>query len=102
MSENLSRPMLLRLLENEEPADTTFRLNKSITTIGRDETCDVCLPDGKMSRLHCEVILEAGYYILVDRHSTNGTFANGSRIVHHMLEIGDLIQFGTKRVCEKS
>ena len=96
MSENLSRPMLLRLLENEAPTDTTFRLNKSITTIGRDETCDMCLPDAKMSRLHCEVILEAGYYILVDRHSTNGTFANGSRIVHHMLEIGDLIQFGNK------
>lgn len=67
-------------------------------TIGRDETlgCDICIPfDKGISGRHCEIGMdEDGVYIL-DLHSTNGTFINGSRIIDRVRLIdGNKLRIG--------
>lgn len=58
-------------------------MNKSVYTIGRDPSCDICLYNaGNMVSRHHAVlkIKKNGSYVIVD-YSLNGTFVNGVRIV---------------------
>ena len=49
--------------------------------IGRDDDCDLTLPDEKISRKHASIVTHArGRRILQDLGSTNGTFVDESRI----------------------
>ena len=50
------------------------------TTIGRGLQTDVRINDEGISRTHALVEEEAGVYYLCDAGSTNGTFANGTRV----------------------
>jgi diguanylate cyclase (GGDEF)-like protein len=64
--------------------------------IGRDETADLALSDGSISRAHCKVErLETGRYMLIDLGSTNGTALNGERVQGAIpLNPGDKIFLG--------
>lgn len=55
-------------------------IHKAETTIGRDETCDVCIDDGLISRRHARFLLKGDSLYLEDLASTNGTFVNGRRL----------------------
>jgi len=46
-------------------------------TLGRNRDLELSLPDGKLSRRHCQISCRDDQYILKDLHSTNGTFVNG-------------------------
>ena len=62
-------------------------------TIGRDPSNDVIVPaDMLVSRHHAQIIQESGQYVLYDRNSVNGVYANNQRIARHPLSNGDLIQ----------
>ena len=67
-------------------------------TLGRDRNCDVVLPDFPVSGLHCWFVLnDAGDLEVVDDHSTNGTFLNGSVCLpraHRVLRDADSLVFG--------
>ena len=65
-------------------------------TIGRDESADLALSDGSISRAHCKVErLETGRYMLIDLGSTNGTAVNGERVQGAIpLNPGDKIFLG--------
>jgi DNA-binding response OmpR family regulator len=45
--------------------------------IGRDATCQVCLPDRQVSRRHAIVRRMPDGYVLADQGSKNGTWLNG-------------------------
>jgi membrane-bound lytic murein transglycosylase D len=47
--------------------------------IGRQEGCEVYIPDEYVSRIHAEVVLDGGQWWVKDR-STGGIFVNGQRI----------------------
>ena len=47
--------------------------------IGRQEGCEVCIPDEYVSRIHAEVILDQGQWWVQDR-SSGGIFVHGERI----------------------
>lgn len=58
-------------------------MNKTVYTIGRDESCDICLYDSQntISRYHAVLkICGRGRYVIVDQ-SLNGTYINGVKIV---------------------
>lgn len=65
------------------------------TTIGRQDACDIQLPDRGISREHCKVEpLGAGFQV-IDGGSRNGTALNGERINGEApLRSGDLISVG--------
>jgi pSer/pThr/pTyr-binding forkhead associated (FHA) protein len=72
----------------------TFELTKSLYTIGRTEDKDVCIADGTISTLHCELLVDGDSYIALDKNSTNGTRINGIRITEQRLCNSDILQVG--------
>ena len=48
--------------------------------IGRDQSCDIVLPNQNVSRFHAKLFTRGGKFYIEDNHSTNGTFVNGARL----------------------
>jgi pSer/pThr/pTyr-binding forkhead associated (FHA) protein len=69
-------------------------LTKPCTTIGRLRENDIQLDDGAVSGKHAMVVAEAGVFLVIDQHSTNGTYVNGERCRGESLRPGDVIQIG--------
>jgi pSer/pThr/pTyr-binding forkhead associated (FHA) protein len=62
-------------------------------TVGRDETCDVYIPDRQISRHHFRVVRKGKATWIEDLKSKNGTWVNGTPIAEEQeLKDGDLIQ----------
>lgn len=72
---------------------TGLFLTKPVSSIGRDEGCDIVLDGETVSRRHCEIIRRGSAYVLRDR-SRNGTFVNGERAHQTQLCDGDQIRVG--------
>jgi len=72
---------------------TGLFLTKPVSSIGRDEDCDIVLDGDTVSRRHCEVIRCGSAYVLRDS-SRNGTFVNGERAHQTQLCDGDQIRVG--------
>lgn len=55
---------------------------KKIYTIGRDEECDIVIPDTTdvISRLHATLRIESGDKIFLIDQSLNGTYVNGMKM----------------------
>ncbi len=68
-------------------------LTKPVSSIGRDEDCDIVLDGDTVSRRHCEIIRRGSAYVLRDG-SRNGTFVNGERADQTQLCDGDQIRVG--------
>ena len=59
-------------------------------TIGRDDDCDIVIPDRQVSRFHAEVTLnENGDFLLSDLKSKNGTTLNGELLLEWRACSGD-------------
>ncbi len=72
---------------------TGLFLAKPVTSVGRDEDCDIVLDGATVSRRHCEIIQRGGSFVLRDS-SRNGTFINGLRARQAQLRDGDQIRIG--------
>lgn len=63
--------------------------------IGRRKDNSLCLPDGTVSKEHCELRPAEEAITAVDLGSTNGTFVNGRRVVDQtVLHRDDVLQIG--------
>jgi len=84
-------PMLLVL---EGPgAGQSIIMEHQPLIIGREETCDVVIPDRQVSRQHARIRLEGDRYLLEDLGSKNGTFVKGQELSGpYPLQDGDEIQ----------
>jgi adenylate cyclase len=60
-------------------------------TLGRRETCDICLKFPNVSGLHCELAYRSGHWIIKDLGSTNGIKVNGIRVPKKVLHPEDVI-----------
>ena len=59
--------------------------------VGRDDKCDLVLPDEGVSRRHASISPVPGGLLRADE-SSNGTIVNGARMGRtHILEHGDLL-----------
>lgn len=63
-------------------------------TMGRDDTCEVCLNDPKISRRHAQLSLVDGFVCLEDMGSANGLKVNNQRGFRFLLSDGDRIAIG--------
>jgi pSer/pThr/pTyr-binding forkhead associated (FHA) protein len=72
---------------------TGLFLTNPISSVGRDEDCDIVLEGDTVSRRHCEIIRRGAVYILRDS-SRNGTFINGERVTQSQLRDGDQLRVG--------
>jgi len=80
----------------------SYVLTHPVTVLGRDETCDIVLPDSGVSRRHAELVVDhAGgrtRLAVRDLGSTNGTFVDGNRVTHQVLGPGDVVTLGRSRI----
>jgi len=72
----------------------TFIVDSLSTTIGRDASSQLNIPDHLMSRRHCTVEVTGGTYTLRDLGSSNGTYVNGIPVRERVLAHGDRIRAG--------
>lgn len=71
--------------------------------VGRDECCEVSLPQETfLSRVHCVIGYSNGQLTILDNQSSNGVFLNGQRIVSDFLVMNQPYRLGdcTMTVCE--
>ena len=85
-----------RLVMDQGPQPgQTFSLDKDALGLGRDPGNDIVINDPQVSRQHARVTRQGGLVVIEDLGSTNGTFANGVRLVEpHTLVNGDVIGLG--------
>ncbi|MEW2425948.1 FHA domain-containing protein [Streptomyces nigra] len=69
-------------------------LSDGSLTFGRKSDNGVIIVSPNASRLHAEILLEKGSYVLYDRNSRNGTYVNDQRVSRHVLTPGDTITIG--------
>ncbi len=73
---------------------TIYELSSEPMIIGRDLTCEVQVPDEKVSRRHARIAREGDAWTLADLGSRNGTIVNGSKVECRTLVPLDEIKIG--------
>ena len=73
-------------------------LNRPRMILGRDRSCDVSLDSSYVSRYQNLFLATPEGWMLLDLHSTNGSFVNGRRVTEHKLRDGDLITLGQHHI----
>ena len=69
--------------------------DRTVFSIGRDEGCDMFVPDMTVSRIHARLTRGAMGWTLADLGSTNGTRVNGWRVREPVaIKNGDRVRFG--------
>lgn len=78
-----------------------FRFETNLITIGRNDDANICLADDRsVSRIHAEVHLVDGHYVLRNR-SNSGTLVNDKLLLDEKrLESKDRIRVGDQHVLE--
>jgi pSer/pThr/pTyr-binding forkhead associated (FHA) protein len=71
-----------------------FNITGPITTIGREQACEVQIDSIGVSRRHATIHWTGDRFVLTDMASFNGTFVNRHRIFEHALKNGDAITMG--------
>lgn len=85
----------LVITEPKATRGAVFALGEEIT-IGRAATCTIGMPDDSfVSQLHARAFREAGWTMIEDLGSTNGTYLNGKRLTApDRIAKGDRVQVG--------
>ena len=68
-----------------------FPLEAAVINIGRREDNHLVVDDPRVSRIHAQLRMVRGQYVIFDLDSTGGTFVNGQRIHQQGLRVGDVI-----------
>jgi predicted component of type VI protein secretion system len=66
-------------------------------TVGRRESCDVCMRFPNISGLHCQLNFRNGYWYVRDLNSTNGIKINGARVQEKVLHPRDELTIGKRK-----
>jgi serine/threonine protein kinase len=65
--------------------------------LGRSQSALYRLNDPRVSRGHCQVLLDGDQATVID-NSSSGTFVNGTKVSRHTLKLGDVIQLGDTKL----
>jgi hypothetical protein len=68
-----------------------FPLRQAVVNIGRRADNHLVIEDSRISRLHAQLRVVSGQFVIFDLESTGGTWVNGERIRQKMLQPGDVI-----------
>lgn len=71
--------------------DISLRLKE--LTLGRSENCDIVLRFSNVSGRHCRLVLNRGYWYVVDLASTNGVKVNSYRVYDQRVDPGVRVSF---------
>jgi phosphoserine phosphatase RsbU/P len=83
-----------RLIVTDTLGRRIVPIDKPVFSIGRRSETDLRLAGADVSRVHAEIVLENGRYVLHDRQSRFGTFVNDEKIDARPLTHGDRLRIG--------
>ena len=89
------------LILSEQMRGTSFALTGNQYSIGRAESCDICIADPTISGHHCTLLkLEDERYAVRDENSTNGTKVNEAKVTDQIVPLtnGDILQVGAVEI----
>jgi hypothetical protein len=69
-------------------------LDQERLSIGREASNHVVIDDPAVTREHAAIFQVGNDHVLSDLHSEHGTFVNGKRVDSHILQHGDIVEFG--------
>lgn len=72
-------------------------LIREVLTIGRRESCDICLRYPNISGIHAQLSFRNGYWYIRDMNSTNGLKVQGIRVQEKLLHPRDEITIGKRK-----
>ncbi len=72
-------------------------LVREVLTMGRRESCDICMHFPNVSGLHAQLTFQDGYWRIRDINSTNGLKVNGTRVLEKLLHPADEITIAKRR-----
>lgn len=78
MSDKREKPVLTVL--DGKYASQHWSIDKEEVTLGRDDTCDIVIPERQISRQHLRIYKQDNIYKVQDLESRNGTWVNGQRL----------------------
>ncbi len=70
-------------------------LDNERVQIGRLPTSQVVIDDPQVGAAHAVIVPVGNDHILENMHNVTGTFVNGTRVERHILQHGDVVEFGT-------
>ncbi|HEX9578228.1 MAG TPA: FHA domain-containing protein [Myxococcales bacterium] len=93
-------PSWSAILEVQDPDGTRTRhpFRHPRIAVGRKKQNDLWLADDAVSSEHCEFVSEAGWFVVRDLGSVNGTFVNEKRVSKARLRDGDEVRIGGTRI----
>jgi len=68
-------------------------LRKAELSVGRSEHSDIVLRFSNVSGRHCTLVLDHGYWYVLDKGSTNGVRVNRLRVTDRRIDPGDRVSF---------
>ena len=78
---------------------SSFYLEKTEVTLGRDLANDIPVPDQEISRRHARFVVRTDGVYIEDLGSTNGTFLGNQRVTDPVpLRRGDQVRIGATTV----
>lgn len=73
-----------------------FQVTEDGLLLGREDSCDVVIPDQSVSREHARLLLHNGTVWVQDAGSRNGVYVNQKRVVRHRpMGPGDSLTIGS-------
>lgn len=73
-----------------------YQVTEDGLLLGREDTCDVIIPDTSVSREHARLLLHNGTVWVQDAGSRNGVYVNEKRVVRHRpMGPGDQLTIGS-------
>ncbi|MBX3229402.1 MAG: sigma 54-interacting transcriptional regulator [Labilithrix sp.] len=72
--------------------DVTYEATGPRCAIGTHQSNDLCLSDPKVSRFHCEIVLDGPNARIRDLGSRNGTVVDGVRVADAFLRAGSVVR----------
>lgn len=90
--ETVDKPILAAL--DEQYINQYWVLDKESVVLGRDDVCDIVIPERQISRQHLRIYIQEGKHFIQDLDSRNGTWLNGQKVEGRPYELytGDEIQ----------
>ncbi|GKQ33929.1 FHA domain-containing protein [Streptomyces sp. A012304] len=79
----------------ETETGSTVMIPRHAYHVGRDPLGDIVLDDPRVSWHHAVLRPDGDHWTLADRHSTNGTYADGHRVHEWGVGPGTVIRFGS-------
>jgi len=68
------------------------------TIIGRDPWCDLVMADPRVSRQHCEIIVDRESVRVRDLGSSNGTLLGDTQVVEAYVQPNDIVRIGDSAI----